>query len=254
MKEITSKITLNKNLKGNYWQLKLATGWKNYTPGQFVMIEVPSSDVFLRRPFCIASLEGGIAEICYKAVGRGTKILTGLKMGDRLNVLGPLGKGFSITTDKKAPKILVAGGYGIASLLGLAKIVKGNLALFYGVKKAADLLYLSEFKKLGVKIFISTEDGSVGVKGVVTGALQKYLTGAGGSNAEIYACGPTGMLNSVAGLAKKTKITNCQLSLESYMACGIGVCSGCAVEDSKGNFVRACKEGPAFRLENLGGL
>ncbi|MBI2975100.1 MAG: dihydroorotate dehydrogenase electron transfer subunit [Deltaproteobacteria bacterium] len=195
-------------------------------------------------------LKDGVIEICYKVVGKGTFGLSLLKAGGKLQVLGPLGKGFEIR--KTGRQIMVAGGYGFAPFFGLAKKLGGNCSLFYGAKNITHLIYLDEFKKMGVNLYLSTEDGSIGRKGIVTDHFRDVLPDNGAI--AVYGCGPGKMLDAVNKIcmqsAGKLKIS-CQLSLESYMACGIGVCHGCVTKNSKGEYVRVCKEGPVFDGEEL---
>ena len=253
MKDTYSTIVSNRHVKNNYWVIKLETGWKDYTPGQFIMLDIPGETTFLRRPFSVARLVDGVVEICYKMVGEGTSAMTRLPVGSKLLALGPLGNGFAIpATTTLAGRcntlrhLLVAGGYGIAPLLGLAERLRGqDIHLFYGAKTAEDLLYLDEFKKLCVELHLTTEDGSKGEDGLVTDVLKKFLRQR--TNA-LYACGPKAMLDSVRTIAPSHQI---QLSLESYMACGSGVCLGCVVQDKQGEYVRVCREGPVFDAEAL---
>jgi dihydroorotate dehydrogenase electron transfer subunit len=248
MQDSNAEIVGNKALLGPYWSIRLHTGWKEYQPGQFVMVKAPKA--FLRRPFSILDLQDGVVEICYKVIGKGTSGLSLLKAGERLQVLGPLGKGFEI---RKADRhIMVAGGYGFAPFFGLSKRLREDCSLFYGAKNITHLIYMEEFKKMGVNLYLSTEDGSIGRKGIVTDDFKKMLP-VNGSIA-VYGCGPKKMLDAVKKIcghaAGKLKIS-CQLSLESYMACGIGVCHGCVTKNSKGEYVRVCKEGPVFDSREL---
>ena len=243
MQDTYSEIILNEEIGHSYWRIRFKTGWKDYVPGQFVMVEVPGKGIFLRRPFSIARLNRGVIEVCYKVVGQGTLSMSVLKAGTKAWVLGPLGNGFTLPKSRQEI-LLVAGGYGIAPLVGLAEKLKGNnVHLLYGTKTSKDLLYINELKKLGVKLHITTEDGSKGEKGLVTNSFKAFLTHQR-TNAQIFACGPHGMLSAIQKLL--THQIHCQLSLESYMACGIGACIGCVVKDNRGNYIRVCKEGPVF--------
>ncbi len=314
MKDTLSKIVSNYNISGKFWRMRFETGWRDYAPGQFVMLQVPGNKAFLRRPFSIARMKGGVVEICYKVIGAGTEAMCALKVGEEVNVLGPLGNGFQISnvvaelalpkcvaqtfrsansgrskdlrykvgraSSATTLKLLVAGGYGVAPLLGLAERIcsgtlhlsAGSLAegstdsvhLFYGAKTKNELLYLDEFKELGIEFHIVTEDGSAGEKGLVTDILQRFLrTTNPERRTTLFACGPHGMLQRVAqdfSPAKRigrTKVLryesglDCQLSLESYMGCGYGVCMGCAVKLANGEYARVCKEGPVFDARQL---
>ncbi len=259
MQDTKAKILLNERYRQNYFMMRLEAGWEDFVPGQFVMVAVPGGKSFLRRPFGIARLTGeGILEICYKVVGKGTLDLSSVPVGTNLQVLGPIGKGFDISKGTGNISILVAGGYGIAPLLGLAEALvqeedRSNIHLFYGAQNEEHLLYLDEFKEMGIGLHVATQDGSLGAKGLVTDELKKFLLSTiNHQPSTIFACGPHGMLGAIKMIAAKNRnISSCQLSMESYMACGLGVCAGCVVKDSLGNFVRVCKEGPVFEAREL---
>lgn len=249
MQDVHAEIIINENLCGDYWRIGLRTGWKEYCPGQFVMLKVPCIDTLLRRPFSICRMKDGILEVCYKVRGKGTFALSTAKVGEKLWVMGPLGNGFKIS----GQILLIAGGYGIAPLLGLAEKLAVSrrpsvVSLFYGASSKEHLLYLDEFKKLEVELHITTEDGSMGQKGMVTDILNEHLRRTKDEERRtILACGPHGMLAEVAKIAKKRKI-DCEVSLEASMACGIGVCMGCAVKAKDDGYLMACKDGPVFNL------
>lgn len=251
MQETISEIILNQQIRGPYWKLVLKTGWQDYKPGQFLMLEIPGNESFLRRPFGIASLKNGEAEICYKVVGKGTRRLTDVKPGTKTSVLGPIGNGFNLSESNGSINYLIAGGYGIAPLFGLAQKLKtvagSSTHLFYGAKGKDDLLYVDEILNTGVSIHLTTEDGSRGEKGLITDILKKFLQITNhDSRVTVYACGPHPMLKTVASI-----FPDSQLSLESFMGCGMGVCMGCAVKTKDGNFVRVCKEGPVFKAGSV---
>lgn len=246
MQETLSEIILNQQIKGPYWKMILKAGWQDYKPGQFLMLEIPG--VFLRRPFGIVKLKGGELEVCYKVVGRGTQELTAVKPGTKTHILGPIGNGFDILNANTATNYLIAGGYGIAPLFGLAqklKTIGANIHFYYGAKGKDDLLYVDELLDLGVNLHLTTEDGSKGEKGLVTDSLKKSSTNHD-SRFTVYVCGPHPMLKAVAAIFPDE-----QLSLESLMGCGIGVCSGCVIKDKNGNFLRVCKEGPVFKASSI---
>jgi len=247
MKENKTRIVLNEPMGLLAYRLRFEVDWDSYDPGQFVMVRVPGGEVFLRRPFGIADLRDGWAEVCYKVVGRGTKSLTRAAVGTEMGVTGPCGKGFEIPgSDKTA--VLIAGGYGIGPLIGLCRKLSGERVIYYGAKSSDHFLYLDELEALGVRTVLATDDGSRGEKGVITKFLERDLGGIKG--AALLACGPHGMLAAVAKLGIKKKIPT-QVSTEEYMACGIGVCMGCVCKDRDGNFVRTCKDGPIFDAKEL---
>jgi dihydroorotate dehydrogenase electron transfer subunit len=224
-------------------------------PGQFVMVKPPARRIpLLRRPFSVHNclVKGGEIygfELLYKVVGQGTQALSEMKAGDVLDVLGPLGKGFFRSEDNREA-FLVAGGVGVASLhyLGveLAKNRAVRFTVFLGGCSADDILCQEEFESLGAKVRITTEDCSLGAEGVITSLVQQALE-VDGKPDMIYACGPTAMLKAVSHMAATYNLA-CQISLETAMACGFGVCLGCAVEKahSPGSYYHACTDGPVF--------
>ena len=263
MEDINAKILINDSLGAGFYKMVIKTGWKSFVPGQFVMIK--ARDAFLRRPFGIARLKEGNLEICYKVVGKGTISLSKVQPGEEIRLLGPIGKGFAIDTSGTA--VLVAGGYGIVPMIGIltsSHLVgergEKGVHLFYGAKQRNRLLYLEELNGLIIDLHISTEDGSYGEKGLITDAIGKFLNAGGLARDKrpvtIYACGPHAMLREVRAIYLKNKgpITNCQLSLEAYMGCGIGVCLGCVVKNVDGEYVRVCRDGPVFSGDEIGAL
>ncbi len=228
----------------HYRRLFLRTAWTEYVPGQFVMVRVPNEVVLVRRPFGIVDLQDGVLEICFKMVGRGTHELARCEVGDAVQVLGPLGHGFEPVHG--ATHILVAGGYGIAPLIGLAcglMCTGEKVIVYYGAKTAADLLYQYELEQTGVRVVRVTEDGSAGEKGYVSDAVARTLKDI--KHPVLYCSGPEGLLHAVASLGARQKIPT-QVSKDEYMACGIGVCLGCVCEMTDGTRQRACREGPVF--------
>jgi dihydroorotate dehydrogenase electron transfer subunit len=233
-------------------------------PGQFVMVRVfDAIDPLLRRPFGIfdvgvqpASFTGGadipFLEILYKVVGKGTELLSTLHSGDHLDLLAPLGTGFIIDPVPTAP-ILVGGGIGLAPLYYLAKqlVSRTDVRLFAGGRTKEDILCITEFERLGVETYVATDDGTLGEQGFVTNVLSRALD----AGASLYACGPMPMLGAVAALAEKADIP-CQVSLEAYMACGVGACLGCVIPGKDHSSLTpdyrcVCKEGPVFDYREL---
>ena len=244
-------------------------------PGQFVHVRVPALETSaLRRPFSVFDAEppspdgfgasGGKVTILYKTVGRGTAALNAVKAGDELSVLGPLGHGFPLKCD--GIPLLVGGGYGVAPLHFLAKRMVRSCAsltsgqetaspfsvkLFIGGRSAADLLALDKFKALGVEVFTATNDGSAGVKGLVTDPLDDELTKLRekGEKFELFACGPDPMLKAVAMRATGTGSKG-WISMDRHMICGVGACYACIQKTVRGNS-RCCVEGPVFAAADL---
>lgn len=235
------------------------------TPGQFVMLKIDNSfDPLLPRPMSIHSLiKDGKRRIgftiLYKTVGKGTRLLAEKRSGERLGVTGPLGKGFQLNhlTSGYEP-IIVAGGIGVAPLLFLAYelVEKGSTpSVLVGANSQEELLGLDEFESLGVTPQVSTDDGSKGVKGMVTDLLASYLESRKRAPGEVFACGPSAMLKEVVYLASRHGLKS-QLSLEQRMACGLGACLGCVVsvkgkEGDPPSYQRVCAEGPVFHGEDI---
>jgi len=216
-------------------------------PGQFCQIKIPG--VYLRRPLSIAGAKHGKLSFIYKVVGEGTEILSGLGKGSIVEILGPLGKGYPVELAENKIPVLVAGGSGIASLSFLADKLKKPGVLFYGAKNKAEVINLSHFKKLGWETIIATEDASAGLKGYITTACADHFKKADCRKMIIFACGPHAMLGKVSAIADEFGIDG-YASLEEKMACGIGICQGCAVK-IKGEYKRACTDGPVFNMADV---
>ncbi|MFH1287653.1 MAG: dihydroorotate dehydrogenase electron transfer subunit [bacterium] len=229
-------------------ELKSAYLAREAKPGQFVEVKCSKTfDPLLPRPFSIHDVENGMIKILYQVVGRGTKLLSQKKVGDKVNVLGPLGNGFSIDV-KMAKALLFAGGMGAAPLYFLArKLVEKNkdVELYFGAKSSKNLLTINQFKKLGIKIHVATEDGSCGKKGLITCLDVRAIH----ESPLLYTCGPWPMMKEIAKWALKHNLTG-QVSLEKEMACGVGVCLGCVVK-IRGEYKRVCKDGPVFAMNEV---
>ena len=217
-------------------------------PGQFVQVATDTPGVFLRRPISINDVDYGnnTIDLLIRKAGKGTSTLVELKDGDRLNILLPLGNGFSLDAAPGARLLLVGGGVGVAPLLYLGRKLKeaGYTPEFLlGARSASDLLELDDFKAIGT-VHVSTEDGSMGEHGLVTrhSALNGHID-------TIYCCGPAPMMKAVAAIARERSI-NCEVSLENMMACGLGACLCCVENTVKGN-VCVCTEGPVFNINLL---
>ena len=231
---------------------------KHALPGQFVMIGVKGQSAFdplLRRPFSIAWTDHvkGTIFIFYRVVGRGTRLLSEYMPGTGLELLGPLGRGFSLKVYGR--RILVGGGLGIAPIIFLYKWIKASGAsatCILGARTGDELLGVLTTSDIPLEdVIITTEDGTLGKKGLVTGPLAKCLDHIGG-DATIQACGPSPMLKAVSDLSNH-RVHLLEVSLESYMACGIGLCLGCAHKkrgDSE-EYVHICKDGPVFDARDV---
>ena len=218
-------------------------------PGQFVQVRVDDSpSTYLRRPISIHDVDSQNYEITLlvQQIGEGTRHLAAAEKGDIINIILPLGNGFSLP-EKGEKCLLVGGGIGIAPLYYFAKVLneKGiRPTLLLGGKTETDLLRLADYQKLG-ETFVTTEDGSLGEKGFVT----MHSIWQQQSFDKIYVCGPKPMMKAVAKLAAEKDVW-CEVSLENLMACGLGACL-CCVEDTVDGHVCVCKEGPVFNTRRL---
>jgi dihydroorotate dehydrogenase electron transfer subunit len=235
-------------------------------PGQFVMLKIYGSQTpLLRRPFSLFKKDlgrhrekekRGRFSILYKKVGRGTQKMTELEKGERVDIIGPLGNGFTPPTPFSLRNaILIGGGVGIVSLFPLAEALGAGrkLSVLIGGKTKTDILCLKDFEKLNSNIFVATEDGSLGHQGTVIDLFlskREKLWRQGPS--PIYSSGPLGMLKELARALGSKKFL-CEASFEARMACGFGACWGCVIKtkDRRTPYQRVCKEGPVFNLGKI---
>lgn len=219
-------------------------------PGQFVNIKVDSSyNPLLRRPFSVCHIEQQTVKILFNVIGRGTKILAGKKIGDEIDVLGPLGRGFEINDDFDTA-LIVAGGLGVAPfplLTAQLKQKRKNILSFIGAKTQNQF-----FLNYLANVSVSTDDGSKGYHGTVVQLIEHYLTDHQISKAKIFGCGPNQMLKALSAVATEFRIP-CEVSLECEMACGVGLCQGCPVETADGTkkYRLVCKDGPIFSTSSI---
>ena len=219
-------------------------------PGQFVEVRVDETpSVLLRRPISIHYYDKKANELglLVQLVGNGTRWMATLKAGDVLNVVLPLGYGFTLPADNTVRPLLVGGGVGVAPLLYLGMKLKemGITPTFLlGSRTENELMQIAEFEKVG-RVFITTENGAVGEQGYVT----QHSVLAREQFDQVYTCGPKPMMVAVARWAKGAGVV-CEVSLENKMACGVGACL-CCVEDTKEGNVCVCKEGPVFSIDKL---
>jgi dihydroorotate dehydrogenase electron transfer subunit len=268
MQNYKTIILSNLEISPGYFRMRiLAPGFgKTARPGQFVMFRVQRSlPPLLRRPFgifrigvlppdCEGMEQKEFVEILYKVVGSGTGIMCELHEGDHVELLGPLGTGFFSSAPEKE-KILVGGGIGLVPLYMLASelVEQSSVRLLMGGRTRDDILAVTEFERLGVETYVSTDDGSLGEEGLVTRVLQRKLKKF--PNAEVYACGPMPMLKAVRDICYDRGVS-LQVSLETHMACGVGACLGCVVKgaehtEEKPQYLCCCKAGPVFQSETL---
>ncbi len=257
-RELCPVVSQKKIADGHYvLTFRSAKISKGAKPGQFVQILCQDSfDPLLPRPFSFLSADKNQFSVLYHVVGKGTKILSQLKIGEKLWVLGPCGNGFSAPLAAADKQYLLAGGgvgipplYHFAKELIAKKIPKKNISVFLGARDKSLLLLESDFKKLGAGLFLSTDNGTRGSKGFLTASLEKFLKAGKAPKAHLYTCGPTAMMKAVSKIADTYKVP-CQVSVEVPMACGFGACLGCALKVKDGGqdhrFAIACCEGPVF--------
>jgi dihydroorotate dehydrogenase electron transfer subunit len=229
-------------------------------------------DPLLKRPFSIFRHEDNSLSFLYRIRGKGTLSLSHLKKGDIVNVIGPLGNSYP---EPDGDFIALAGGIGIASLLPLLNRFKNKANLFYGAKNKEELVMIDEAKALSKEVFVATDDGSEGQKGLVTDLLKNFFDASRITHhaLRIYACGPTPMLRELSKVVAGKDI-KCYVSLEEHMACGVGACLGCVVKVSSQypvassqspvtsyqlpvasnqswTYKRVCKEGPIFDIKDI---
>ena len=268
MRDYKTVVLTNDEISPGYYRMRVLApeiGAKTRA-GQFVMLRVQTSmPPLLRRPFGIfrtgfmpADCDGQppkeYLEMIYKVVGSGTDLMRQLKPGSRVEMMAPLGSSFDLG-DPARDKILVGGGIGVVPLFKLAEeLVAGSrVRLLMGGRTREDILAVTEFERLGVETYVSTDDGSLGDEGFVTEVLKRKLDKYPG--AEVFACGPMPMLEAVAEICRDRN-TQLQVSLEALMACGVGACLGCVVKgkghsDTEPRYLCSCKEGPIFDSGDL---
>ncbi|MCD5401882.1 dihydroorotate dehydrogenase electron transfer subunit [candidate division NPL-UPA2 bacterium] len=239
--------------------------------GQFIQVRVSDEyDPLLRRPLSIHRIGQKLKaesllqdmEILYEVVGKGTRILAQKQVGEELDILGPLGKGFNLPGGLETA-ILIAGGIGVAPLLALAekiaesgKLKVENTKVLVGARTKGRVLGEDDFRNLGAEVRVATDDGSQGYKGLATDLLKELLSIINHQlSTVVYACGPKEMLREIAALTVSQGIP-CQLSLENQMGCGVGACRGCVIkiknQKSKiKNYKRVCKDGPVFEAGEI---
>lgn len=247
------KITEKKALAENIFSFEI------YCPdvaetaacGQFVHVLVPGRT--LRRPIsiCEADREKGTLRIVFEIRGAGTRQLSELNRGDEINMIAPLGNGFTVRELPENKRVIViGGGIGAPPMLETAKAHKKATAIL-GFRSYDRVILKKDFEANGIETFICTDDGSVGYHGLVSDPLSREL--AKGDVDAVFACGPKPMLASVMKLAKEHGVF-CEISLEERMACGVGACVGCVCRINRGGeekLLRVCKDGPVFNAEEV---
>ncbi len=255
MKKTVQELLLIENTQLNHDNFRLVlqsdSDLPEIFPGQFVNVEIKkATEIFLRRPFSVLDVnyENRTFSLLVKILGRGSKVLTTYKAGERISVIFPLGKGFSQPSpDDKI--LLVGGGSGVAPMLFLSKVCglnPENVHILLGARSKNDHIDVTDYQHNGTMYF-TTEDGSLGEKGFVTNhtVYKNELA----SFSKIYTCGPDAMMKAVARDAAQTGVF-CEVSLENMMACGFGVCL-CCVEKTTSGHKCVCTDGPVFNIKEL---
>jgi dihydroorotate dehydrogenase electron transfer subunit len=239
MKQTIYTIQSNEQIAKNVYRMLLAGDTTGILPGQFVNIRVEGQ--FLRRPISVCNIEEGVLTIIYKVVGVGTEAMSHLPVGTKLDVLTVLGNGYDLTKAGEAP-LLVGGGVGVPPMYMLARQLREmgkEVKVILGFNTQDEVFYEDEFRALGCDVTVTTVDGSHGVKGFVTNAMDN-------TQSYYYTCGPLPMIKALIS----TLGTNGEVSMEERMGCGFGACMGCTIQTTIGP-KRVCKEGPVFPAEIL---
>jgi len=239
------KIITNQQLTDHIYAITIEAAelGKFALPGQFLHIKC-GDHVLLRRPISICDVTGEYIKIVFEVKGAGTRWLAGQTSG-QLDILGPLGTGFSVDGQNI---LLIGGGIGTPPLLYAARVARGCATAILGFGSSNQVILQEHFKDVCDKLILTTDDGSMGEPGQVTGPLGRELrTGAYDT---VLACGPRPMLRAVAALTAAHNIP-CQVSMEERMACGVGACLGCTVTMKNGNHLRACADGPVFDAKEV---
>ncbi len=242
-KKGTYRIVSNEPLTPAVYRMVVEGGTQWITrPGQFVNIELDG--FYLRRPISVCDYTENTITLIYKVVGRGTEAMSRMEAGHGLDMLTGLGNGFDADAECRRP-LLVGGGVGVPPLYRLAKelIARGRkVSVVLGFNTASEVFYADEFRALGAEVYVSTADGSLGVKGFVTDAIREK----GIAFDYFYACGPLPMLRA---LSLSCTVSG-ELSFEERMGCGFGACMGCSCKTLTGN-KRICKDGPVMKREEI---
>ena len=241
MKQGFFTVTENRKIASSVFEMTLSGDTSEITaPGQFVNIQLDG--FFLRRPISVCDCENGTLRLIYKVVGKGTEYMSKLTSGAELDVLTGLGNGYNTEVSGERP-LLLGGGVGVPPMFMLAKelLAEGKVVtVILGFNTESEVFYEEEFKALGARVLVTTADGSKGIKGFVTDAMN------GIDYTYFYTCGPEPMLKAVYNKA----VTSGQLSFEERLGCGFGACMGCSCKTKYGN-KRICKDGPVLVKEEI---
>lgn len=254
-KKFVGIVLENRQLTEDIYTLKINVDDAVYNAlmGQFIHIKCSdSNDPLLRRPISLldVNIPDKTFDIVYQVKGIGTKYLANKKVGDTLDIIGPIGNSFDVSDNNKHIAV-IGGGIGIFPLYYLLKNIKSNKDAFLGFRNKNNIVMEKDFHQVASNLYISTDDGSYGYNGIITDKFQECLKNK--KYDMIYACGPVAMLNSVVEVAKLNNI-KCQVSLEQRMGCGIGACLVCACKTKKDDdwaYKHVCKDGPVFNSEEV---
>ena len=239
MKQHIFEIQSNEQIAKNVYRMQLGGDTTGILPGQFVNIRVQGQ--FLRRPISVCNITEGVLTIIYKVVGVGTEAMSQLPIGTQLDVLTILGNGYDLSKAGDQP-LLVGGGVGVPPMYMLARQLREmgkTVRVILGFNTQDEVFYEEEFRALGCDVIVTTVDGSHGLKGFVTNALD-------GKQSYYYTCGPLPMIKALIQAAG----THGEVSMEERMGCGFGACMGCTIQTTQGP-KRVCKEGPVFPAGEL---
>lgn len=241
MRESIFKIIDNAPLTKTVYKMKLQGDVSDITSsGQFVNVKLEG--LYLRRPISVCDCEGDVLTLIYKVVGKGTKQMAKMTKGEELNILTGLGNGYDISLSGDKP-LLLGGGVGVPPLYMLAKklVAEGKkVSVVLGFNTKEEVFCEEDFKALGADVFVTTVDGSYGIKGFVTDAMKDI------DYSYFYTCGPEPMLKAIF----KASATSGQFSFEERMGCGFGACMGCSCKTVTG-YKRICKDGPVLKKEEI---
>ncbi len=243
-----ARVAENRPLKGEHYLITFSplSATVPPLPGQFYMLGAGNGvEPLLKRPFCFFERDGENVSILYRVRGKGTERLRNVKPGDGLEVLGPLGN-FYPAPHRKLTPLVIAGGTAVASVYPHVRALKGRAVVLYGARTMDELVMVDEIRSMAGELHICTDDGSCERKGNVLDVLKDMGPGKGHM---LYVCGPRAMTGAVAEYSVARGLKG-YVSLEEYMACGIGACMGCVVNTKKG-YRRVCREGPVFKLDEL---
>lgn len=252
LKRIDGKIVARKIIaKGIFLiSIDLMEDFDNFAPGNFVMLNINDFENILSRPFSIYSADKRNIKLIIKTVGSVTNKLFKCSLPQDVSIVGPLGNAFP---ELKGNNLIVSGGIGIVPVFELTNRIDVE-GFFAGFRTKEEIFLIEEIKKINniSSIYISTDDGSQYYKGFITEYLEDYLIRNRERDFNIYACGPLPFLKKLWEISRRFNISNIFGSFETYMACGFGVCLGCTLDTSKG-YVKVCKDGPVFSLNDIFG-